>query len=423
MSFFDSKYDEKTYIQEQILEIQDVHIRKEAQEIISRVLQPFYEELETAYGSLEARMADVRGQAEEFQIITAIQPRKKVDVTDGFWHPMRQQDMEKRTISAEELSESLEQGKAYELYQIFVEDTYDKILELVHTRQSLPAEILTEYGHYNGKAVLEPSDGYEEILLQLYEDFVQNGIEWKTVNAPYLHKLLKVMLIEADCPVDEGIENIKVDFGAYKDIIHYDYVPLWNIAMVRVKTSVYPRQSRDSIYFDHVIHNTKLRSDCSYLVHKADTVWDTRRDMETGDFIITCQKRKPTEWTLWEFTSPDHAGCSKVEGMGNGNTVRRPHIRTQAEAIRFAAGLAISEYVTLLQVTTEAPENRKEIRTYCMDLFLPEEIRKKADAPRLYLECSVKNPGHYLNQDMFSFLASRFELIYPEYQCVVCVKN
>lgn len=423
MSFFKDQYDEKIYMQQQLLEIQDTDIRREAQNIVSHVLQPFYQELETAYHALEERMTDVRGQAEDYQIITAIKPRSQVDVTDDFWHPMRQEDMEEPVVLVEELLECLEQGKPYKLYQIFVEDTYDKILELVNTRQKFPVEICTEYGCYTGTAVLEPEDGYEEILLQLYQDFVQNGIEWKTVNAPYLHKLLKVMLTEASCPADEAIQNIKVNFGTYNDIFRYDYVPLWNVSKIHVKTSAYPTQSRNSIYYEHVIHHTKLRSDSSYLVHKAEKVWNTEKSPQTGDFIITCEQRKPAEWTLWEFEGEDNANHSKMEWMKNGNTIKRPYIRTQAEAIRFAAGLPTSEYITLLQAATEAPENRKEVRTYQMDGFLPEEIRRKTDAPKLYLECSVKNPGHYLNQDMLSFLASRFQLIYPEYQCVVCVKN
>lgn len=423
MDFFKSRYDEEAYIQEQVLEIQDVHTRKEAQEIVSHVLTPFYEQMKNAFGLLEKRMAAIKEQAEDFQIITAIAPRKKVDITDCFLHPMRQEDMEERTILTEELWETLKQGKTYELFQVFVEDSYDKVLELIHTRQCFPVEIQTDYGRYSGKAVLEAADGYEKILQQLYEDFVQSGTEWKTVNAPYLHKLLKVMLTETVCPPDEAIQNVKVDFGVYADIMRYDYVPLWNVAMVQVKTSVYPRKSRHSIYFDHVIHGTKLRQDCSYLVHKADKVWEAGRDMETGDLVITCEKRKPGEWILWEFAPEQNGGSRKTDCMRNGNGIKRPHIRTQAEAIRFAQGLASSRYVTLQQVTTAAPENRKEVKTYQMDLILPEEIRKKADAPRLYLECTVKNPEHYLNQDMLSFLASRFELIYPEYQCVVCIKN
>lgn len=423
MSFFKDQYDEKAYMQQQLLEIQDTDTRREAQNIFSHVLQPFYQELEAAYQALEARMTDMRGQAEDYQIITAIKPRSQIDVTDDFWHPMRQQDMEKSVILVEELLECLEQQKPYKLYQIFVEDTYDKLLELVGTRQRFPVEICTEYGSYTGKAVLEPEEGYEEILLQLYQDFVQNGIEWKTVNAPYLHKLLKVMLVEASCPADEVIQSIKVDFGIYNEIFHYDYVPLWNVSKIRVKTSAYPTQSRDSIYFEHVIHKTKLHSGSSYLVHKADKVWDTRKNTQTGDFIITCKQKKPMEWTLWEFAAEANTDHNKMEWMKNANTTKRPYIRTQAEAIRFAAGLPSSEYITLLQAVTEAPENRKEVRIYQMDGFLPEEIRRKTDAKKLYLECSVKYPGHYLNQDMLSFLASRFQLIYPEYQCVVCVKN
>lgn len=421
MSFLKEQYDEKAYLQEQLLKIEDTNTRKEAREIINYVLEPFHKEIKEAYDSLEEKLL-AKESKEEYQIITAIKPRDKVDITEELLYPMRQQDMEKPNILLEELLECLQQGKTYELYQIFVEDTYEKVLELVETNQKFPVKISTEYGDYTGKAVLEPEDGYEEILLQLYEDFIQNGVEWKTINAPYLHKLFKVMLIEANCPEDEAIQEITVDFGVYKDVIRYDYVPLWNLTKKCVQTSAYPKQSGDSVYFEHTIHKKKLCSGCSYLVHKAEKVWDARLDTKTGDLLITCKEPKPAEWTLWEFTKDKGKG-QKEGWMKNANIRKCPYIRTQAEAIKFAQGLPSNEYVTLLSVTTNPSENRKEVKTYQMDGFLPEEIRKQAKAPKLYLECSLKNQEHYLNQDMLSFLASRFQLIYPEYECVVCVKN
>lgn len=422
MQFFKDRYEEQEFIEKQLLEIEDLNVRREAKEIVTNILQPFYEEMQNAYQRLEERVEEARMGAEAYEIVTAIKPRKEVDVTDYFMHPMRFEDMEERVILIEEVWEKLNQNEPYELYPVYVEDSYEKVYELLDTKLSFPVEITTEYGTYTGKAVLAEEKAYEEILLQLYEDFIENGIEWKTVNAPYLHKLLKVMLVEASCPRDEEILNVKVDFGAYQDIFRCDYVPLWNLRMLHVSTSVYPKQSLNGVFYEHTIQDEKLRAGSSYLVHHADKIWSIRNDAKTLDLVICCKERKPAEWDLWEFSAVSSKE-KQPDWMGNGNELKRPHIRTVAEAIRFAEGLSSRDYVSLLDVTAEAPENGKEIRTYQMDAFLPEEIRNQNAAPKLYFLCSLKQRENYLNQDMLSFLLSRFQLLYPEYQCVICVKE
>lgn len=423
MQFFEDRYEEKETIEERLLAIEDLQVRKEAKELLTKVMQPFYEDMQNIYRKLDERLGKERNQAENYEIITAIKLRKDVDLTDDFLHPMRKQDMEERIILMEDVLESLKAGEGLELYQVFVKDTYEKVLELLDIKQYFPVTIRTDYGTYRGKAELRGVKEYEEILLQLYEDFVCNGVEWKTINAPYLHKLLKVVLIEADCPEDEEIAEIQVDFGNYQDILKHDYVPLWNVSQISMQTSAYPVEKQDGICMEHTIHDTRLRRNCSYLVCEAEKVWDTELNIETGDLRIICEEPRPREWILWQIAAETSAKEKHKEWMRNGNVVKRPYIRTQAEAVRFAAGLPVGEYVVLQGVTTELPENGKEIKTYQMDAFLPEEIRKRADAPKLYLECMIKKQEDYLNQDMLSYLASRMQLIYPEYQCVVCVRT
>lgn len=422
MQFFEDKDGEREFLEKQILQIEDFNVRKEAKEIVSNVLMPFYEELQSAYQSLDEWIAKERMGAEAYEIITAIKPRKEVDETDNFLHPMREEDMKERTIFVEDVWEKLRQNEGYELFQIYVEDSYEKVFELLHTKCFFPVEITTEYGTYTGKAVLEEVKEYEEILLQLYEDFVENGIEWKTINAPYLHKLLKVLLVEADCPQDEEILNVKVDFGAYQDIFRCDYVPLWNLRKLHVNTSAYPKQSLNGAFFEHIIQDEAVRAQNAYLVHRADKVYGIRNDAETKEFAILCKERKPAEWILWEFSKASEREDNS-HWMRNGNARKQRGIRTQAEAVRFAEGLMSNAYVSLLAVSTEAFENGKEIRTYSMDDFLPEEIRNQKDAPKLYFLCSQKQRENYLNQDMMSFMLSRFQLLYPEYQCVACIRE
>lgn len=420
MHFLEDEYDEKELIEQQLLQIEDLNIRREAKEIYNRILEPFYKEMQKSYRLLDERLARQRNAAEDYEIFTAIKPRREVDLTDTFLYPMRKKDMEETLICTEEMIDAVVTGEGYELYQVYVKDSYDKVLEFIHTKQYFPVEIITEYGSYKGKASLEESGIYKEQLFQLYEDFICNGMEWKTINAPHLHKLLKVVLLEADCPKDEEVLEVKVDFGRYREILLPDYVPLWNVTQRKVQTGSYPQETWEGIAFLHTIQEEKLRKDCVYLVQEAEDISEIKTE-ENGDFVIVCKERKPREWSLREIVTQVSKRNVSDSYLRNGNDIKRPYIRTQAEAIRFAAGLLKGEDVRLIGVSTGLPENRKEIRTYSMDDFLPEEIRNAKDAPKLYFACELKDKENPRNQDILSFLISRMQLVYPEYHCVACV--
>ena len=422
VSFFGNLIDEQTFMEKQLLDITDLQIRKEAKDLFQKVLQPFYEKMQTAYADLELRLQIQEKENANCEIVTFIKPRKEVDITDNFLQPMCMSDMQEKTVLLEHAWDKLHQQEMYELFQIYVDAPYDIVSELLQVERYFSVEIMTEYGQYTGKARVEKTQVYEEILLQLYEDFVANGIEWKTVNCPYMYKMLSVMLVETDCPHDEDVISIKVDFGRYREYVCYDYVPLWNVNKMQVTTSTYPKRNQLGTYYEHVIQDNRIKSGNTYLVHRPDDIYDIRVDKTTQELTVVCEERKPVEWCLWEITDCREQAWNE-QVWRNGNDKKTMHIRTVAEAIRFAKEIQGSEEIELVEVTTQQPQNGKEVTTYQMDAFIPEQIRKTNDAPKLYFLWVLKQREDKWNQDMLSFMLSRFQLIYPEYQCVAYVKE
>lgn len=409
-------------MEKQLLDITDLQIRKEAKELVEKVLQPFYQEMQAAYDGLESRMQLQVEKNTGCEIVTSIKPRKEVDITDSSLQPMCMSDMQEKTVLLEHAWEQLHQQETYELFQIYVDAPYDIVAELLQVEQYFPVQIMTEYGQYTGKAKVEKSSIYQNMLLQLYEDFVANGIEWKTVNCPYIYRMLSVMLVQTDCPQDEDVISIKVDFGRYEQYVCYDYVPLWNVNKMQVNTSTYPKKNQLGTYYEHIIQDNRIKNGNTYLIHNADAIYDIRVDKTTQELIVNCEERKPLEWCLWEIVA-----CREPSGntaiRRNGNNKKPMHIRTVAEAIRFANGMQGCEELELVEVTTQRPQNGKKVKTYQMDAFIPEQIRKTNDAPKLYFLWILKQREDKWNQDYLSFMLSRFQLIYPEYQCVAYVKE
>ena len=51
---------------------------------------------------------------------------------------------------------------------------------------------------------------------------MQNAVSWNTVCAPYLYKFFDVKIVKTQCPADEMIQKITVDFEEYKQYAHFD---------------------------------------------------------------------------------------------------------------------------------------------------------------------------------------------------------
>ena len=184
--FFEDGFDYKKYIDERLLDMKDIDERHQLRNIVADMLIPFYEHVEASYKQIEERMFTAQSEAQgSFQVITGIQACSKIDVTDTSMFPMRMQDMGGQEIRVEDLLNAVKQGKEYKIYSVFVQADYRQIRELEECRRSFRAVIKTEYGEYPGTIRLSRNHEYIDMIKELYQEFINNGIEWKTVCAPY----------------------------------------------------------------------------------------------------------------------------------------------------------------------------------------------------------------------------------------------
>ena len=412
--FFEDGVDYKKYIDERLLEVQEIEDRQQLREIVANMLIPFYERIEEQYRRIEERVYEANDALQgNYKIITGIQPRNKIDITDTSMFPMRKEDLEETQVQVEDLWSALEQQKEHKIYSVFFQADYTKIKELENCKRVFHATVKTEWGEYPATVRLKKNQEYLNQVKALYQEFLNNGIAWKTVCSPYLYKIFDVLLVSAQLPKEERIEEIEVSFEEFEPYVRYHYVPLWNIKKVTVKTSAYPTFCQDKIHYEHCIYGTRLQAGNDYLVEGKKQLWNVYR--KDGDLYIQCDEKMATDWELKEFCYESGMKNYELPLIDNKISVPNRGIRTIAEVKKYVNEMTGGMFIQLQDVNRNPHHQADE--TYDCDAFIVDEIRNKKDAQTLYFEFAPLDEESFLTRDMMSYVVSQLQMIYPEYHC------
>ena len=412
--FFEDGFDYKKYIDERLLDVKDIDERQQLRKIVADMLVPFYERIEEQYRQIEDRMYEANNVLKgNYQIITGIQPRNKIDITDTSMFPMQVLDMEDVEVQVEDLWSAMEQQKEYKIYSVFVQADYEKIRELENSRRTFRATVRTGWGEYPATVRLKKNREYLNQIKELYQEFLNNGIEWRTVCSPYLYKIFDVLLVTAQSPKEERIEEITVSFEEFEPYIKYNYVPLWNIKKIMVKTSAYPTFCLDRIHYEHCIFGSRLKAENDYLVEGKKQLWNVYR--KDGDLYIQCDEKMAIDWGIKEFCYETSMKNYELPLMNNKINVPKQGIRTIAEAKKYVNEMTNGTFLELQDVN-QRPHNQED-ETYDCDEFIMDEIRNRNHAQELYFEFISLDKESILTRDIMSYVVSQLQMIYPEYHC------
>lgn len=418
--FFESGFQFEQYINDRLLEVKDEGERRCLKELMRETLIPFYKHVEDSYWKLEDRLT--KGQTlknNRYEIITGVERRNKVDVTEEAMVPMDYADLHETIIDTRALRETIARGEAYKIMTVFLAMDYSELRRTEKEKRTYKAAVHTEYGEYSAEVIIEKNTSYQRQVQELYQVFEANGIEWNTVCMPYLSKFFDVYITSTQCPDTEEIEGIKIDFEEYDSRIIYDLIPMWNVRMLEENTSAYPDFALDRIHYEHCVFGSRIKDDRDYLVLAPDQkLWEVFR--QDGDLHIVCNEEQPTRWKLIELGYDAWKQAYEIPVFGNfwdRKTYRCIH--TMAELKRCVAELGYENQVELTDIVQkkdgiyDAPE-----LTYSMDEFIEDEIRTGMNRSKLIFRFRVKNKDSYLNKDIISYLVSRMQWQLPEFECL-----
>lgn len=420
VKFFKSGFQFEQYISNRMLEIGDEGERRIFKEFMQETLIPFYEHTEAAYMEIEKRLMHTQSiNSGKFEIITGVQKRERIDLTETAMVPMDMEDLKNVIVDTIHMKEKLAEGVPYTVMKIFIRDGYNAIRMLEHDNRVFNGIIYTEDDEYKACFHLKKNNSYIQQIASLYKIFVSNGLEWNTVCAPYLSKFFDVQVIGTECPIESDIKKIIVDFDEYRNYVVYDMVPMWNVCVREENSGGYPDFSIDQIHYEHLIYNNRLADDRDYLVYNDKVrIWEVFR--YEGDMHIICDEDQPIHWKLTEIGYDAFKKNYDFPVFGNCGVYKntRRCIHTYSEVMKYVSELGYEAWLKLLDIKKVQDSSAAVHAMYSMDEFMEDEIRISKLRPQMLFIFEPKDKDNYLNQDIMSFLVSKLQWILPEFECI-----
>lgn len=421
-------FDMESYINKRMLEISSLEDRRIFKEITEKLLLKVNEYNQKAYRTLEKNVLNEhKTQQNDFAVYLTLTDLDHYDATDTFMHPMITEDTKKHDISMKDVNEALNAGKHYKVFNVFLKTNVTAIYNLIHKNRIFHGMIRTNKNKYKGEFILSRNEQYMDLIKDLYYIFGVNYQPWMTVCEAYIAKMFDVFLCSVEeVPEKEEIQEVTVDFEEYSEQVNYHMIPLWNLEKKVEKTSTYPDACIDKINYEHRIFAHRLKEECEYLIINTDVeITNIRR--VNGDLLISCPLDNPCEWQLYQVNKRGGRECylypvlsnqSKESFAGSLTEMFRRSIKTKSELARMMEAFSYSNYVIFkdFEILDNVPEDL-QVCNYNMDGFILDEIRIGNSRQALVLSFQAVEQGHYLNEDIMSFLVTQVQKLFPEYLC------
>ncbi len=418
--------DMKDLIHREIQSISGLAERVAFKDMMEGVFLALYEKNEEMYRNLERRvMDDLAYNINQYRIRTGLVERRYLDLSHHLMAPVCQEDAQTVRYKTGEIRRGVQEG-GFCITTAFLEgDVLD--IETMMKDGKTCAGILRTDRDWPVTVRLEPARRYLEQMEHLYHLFMKNGIPWRTVNAPYLFKMMDVVIV--DLPDEAGDQEtavgIDVDFGKYNRMVRYDMVPVWNVRRLVLEGTGFPIACGDHENYEHVVSIGDYGTEHAYLVEEKAGIRSVRQN---GDrLLITGQVASAKKWEIYTIRSGgdykiDRYTYPVMENLRKDGFAERfqrrngQRVKTRGELERFVRGFGLESYIAYQDCELEEAGSRKP-ETYSMNFFMRDEIRDQKGRRRLVLHFKARGKETWLLRDIASFIVSEVQELYPEYQC------
>ena len=368
---------------------------------------------------------EINDKESSYDIYTTIVSRDDLQIVSDFLFPLLEEDYNKRT-SEEILNDIFNKDKAC-IEKVFLKESYEELKNLYGDKdRTFTGEILTDTGSYEIEIILEFNDNYIKAEQKLYDIFLENTINWRTINNPYSRKMFDIIVVGYEQELEEinDFEKIEYHLEEFDEVVFKDYIPVWNIREVFQKGEGFPVPAQNTTNYDHYISVENLDLQNGYLVVPDGFNLISVKKKEE-DIIITSDESNSNPWKLieivqnerekerdYDFTLLSNSKKSAfINKLGNNNINR---IRTKADleriihSYRDISGIKLEEIVIV--------DKEIEGGTYDYNVFIEDEIRQTNFKHTLLLKFSTEF-SDFLEYDIISFIVSEIQLLFPGYLC------
>lgn len=419
-----SEFDFESYMDKSMETMKNTEDKRVLQALVKSVFMPVWKYLEERSNALEEQVSrELTEQKGAFDIYTAIIPRENMDIAAPHLYPMREEDLQERQITMKRIREELDEKKEAFLFPVIFDLEYRQICELAESERRFKATIKTERDSYQGLIKVKPNGKYLQIVEKLYEVFIQNGTEWKTLCAPYLYKIFDVYLCEMECYEESEVIEAKIDFCEYQEHVRYHDIPVWNVYQKKEKTCIFPEPCIDQKRYRHLVYQHRLGQEKEYMLAEPDVlIWNCHRVKGDLEVIIDEKEARPLNFYVFDKEAARDTDIQLFHNRYCLDRIREEYRhkyqrnRTKGELWEFVNSLGYGEYMELTEIAQVEGYCKEE--TYSMDAFIENEFALERNTHTLQFYFEPKHLEWNLNQDILSYLISRLQRLLPEFHCV-----
>ena len=398
-------------------------------DILNDVFLNLYEHSETMYQQLEDRVfAEKSGVSDAYDVYATVVSRQNLDPVHYFLRPMQADDLAEKQYNLADIV-AVDRVEV-PLLQVFFSCDYKLFASIVNGRRSFPGTIATSNGSITATFILREDKKYLNQIKELYETFLNNNIPWKTINNPYAFRFAEVMLesCQRSLESDETITEVKVDFAEYGQYVHYDMVPLWNVEILKLKSTGFPLPCEDKINFEHMVALEGIGVEHGYLAaFQNKNISYVRRSKQA--LVIVAPTELKDVWDIMRIIHPADGKTDAYTYPLVSNAKRQAFsdilaqkslrvIRTEAELRRLINSFAAAANLSLSHIAIQpCSQEIENAASYEMNYFIQDEIRRADCQHRLILNFTTTDRDSFLISDLMSFVVSEVQLYYPDYKC------
>lgn len=424
---FEAPFDFAAYIETRLRDISNLEERRFAKTILEDCLLKGIQQTETKYERLERRIYDeFECKDSKFVIYTTIIPREVYDPIGDFLYPICPEDLPPDQYDTGVFLEKLENKDSVWVSRVFAECGHDLCKELPKRR--FQGKLLLDDGReLGGTFLLCPDSRYIESIRLFYELYCNNGITWTTINSAYLEKCFSLELERLEHPLaaQDKVVGFSLEFGELSDVLHYNFLPLWNVEKLSVDSADFMVPCVDSVGWEHKVSVVELGVQNEYLIYVTDAIRSFRR--EKNDIIILTDGQKMPELTVYKIAQPNGklpAGYdrpllnnSKKDCFTRRYTAHcNKSLLTRVELLRRIHELDFEQFLEFQGVEFVEADHFIS-QAYSMNPFVNDEIVDKKSKRILLFTFRKLEENGYLNGDILSFLISQLQLSFNEYRC------
>lgn len=414
---------------ERLRKIENLEQRQLLKDIVSGVFVNLIDYQDEMNKKLEERVFNEMDDFENMHdIYVTLSSRENVDPIHECLFPMLRSDLEDQPIHMDKLLEPLKNNQPSVLFTLFLECDAMQIQQLLAEQRQFTGKILTSEGQVHVKVMLQKNVTYLQEVEKLYSIFQMNGVPWKTINHPYIHKFFDVLLVECP-PLREETEILEfvIDLEEYEDKKRLNMVPLWNIERIELKNIGFPTPALDKVNYEHVLSIRKTGAQHGYLVDgcEGDIRYIKRGENE---LTIVSPHDKSGVWQLLKIAKREEEKIGRLEYELVSNRRKNhfthkfankytPAVKTKGEIIRLINSFEVAEKVELVTIDVLETFNGESV-SYSMNPFFIEELGEHSNKNVMLLTFKAKEHMNFMLNDILSFLVSEVQRYFIEYKCV-----